>query len=121
MRRSRLLPVAALVVLTACSGARGDEVASAPIVATDGVVAITGTDQLRWSSERVTADTGDLTFELTCGDAVNHNLVVDGETIAECAPGQTATGTASLEPGEHEFLCTVPGHARSMRGTLTVG
>jgi azurin len=121
MRRSRLWPVAALVLLTACSAAGGEQVAAAPIVATDGVVAITGSDQIRWNSERITADTGELTFELTCGRAVNHNLVIDGETIAECAPGQTATGTASLEPGEHEFLCTVPGHARSMRGTLAVG
>lgn len=121
MRRSRPWPLAALVLLAACAGASGDEVSAEPIVATDGVVAITGTDRIRWSSERVTTDTGELTFELTCGDAVPHNLVVDGETIAECAPGETAMGTASLEPGEHEFLCTVPGHAQRMRGTLTVG
>lgn len=123
MRRSRLLvPVAALTLLTACASGAGDTAVSAePVAAEDGVVAITGTDRLRWSAEEVTADTGDLTFELTCEDAVNHNLVIDGEVIAECVPGQTGTGTTTLSEGEHEFVCTIPGHERSMRGTITVG
>lgn len=122
MRRSRLLVTAsALVLLGACSGGGEDEAAAEPIVAEDGVVALTGTDRLSWSAEEVTADTGELTFELTCEDAVNHNLVIDGEMVAECAPGATDTGSVSLEPGEHEFVCTVPGHDRTMRGTITVG
>lgn len=123
MRRSRqFAAVSALALLAACSGgAAGDEVASEPIVAEDGVVAITGTDRLRWSAEQVTSDTGDLTFELTCQDAVNHNLVIDGEVITECRRGEVGTGTVSLADGEHEFVCTVPGHDRTMRGTITVG
>jgi azurin len=123
MRRSRMLAAAsALVLLAACSGDGGDDGAAAePIVAEDGVVAITGTDQLRWSAEQITTDTGEVTVELTCEDAVNHNFVIDGEVIAECRPGETGTGTVSLADGEHEFVCTIPGHDRTMRGTITVG
>jgi plastocyanin len=123
MRRSRLLaPTAVLVLLTACAGGDGgqDDPAAETVAADDGVVAITGTDRLRWSAENITADTGDLTFELTCEEAVNHNLVIDGEEIAACFPGNTEPGTATLEPGEHEFVCTVPGHQRTMQGTITV-
>ncbi|WP_052666127.1 plastocyanin/azurin family copper-binding protein [Nitriliruptor alkaliphilus] len=123
MPRARTLAAAsALVLLAACSGGGGgDEAAAEPIVAEDGVVAITGTDRLQWSAEQITSETGELTFELTCEDAVNHNLVIDGEVIAECRPGQTGTGTVSLADGEHEFVCTIPGHDRTMRGTITVG
>jgi azurin len=123
MRRSRLsASVSALVLLAACSGGSdgGDAAAADPIVAEDGAVTLTGTDRLRWNADAVTADTGDLTFELICEDAVNHNLVIDGEVIAECTPGDQGAGSASLEAGEHEYVCTVPGHARTMRGTLTV-
>lgn len=122
MIRSRLLVASSILVLVAaCSsdGADGDAPAG-PVSAEDGVVALTGTDSLRWDAEQVTAETGDLTFELTCEEAVNHNLVIDGGVVAECAPGETTTGTVQLESGEHRFVCNVPGHERTMQGTITV-
>jgi plastocyanin len=121
VRRS-LAPAALLVALTACGGGGSStEIATEPVAAEDGTVTIVGTDRLRWSADRITTEPGELTIELVCEDAVNHNLVIDGEEVAVCTPGNRGTATVTLEPGEHEFVCTVPGHQRSMRGTITAG
>jgi plastocyanin len=121
--RSRLLvPLACLVLAAGCaSGGEAEEVAPEPVVAEDGQVTIVGTDRLRFDVEEVTAEPGELTFELVCEDAVNHNLVIAGEVVAECAPGQTDTGSIELEAGTYRYLCNVPGHERTMQGTVTVG
>jgi plastocyanin len=122
-RRSRLLaPLAALVLAAGCaSGGDEEEAAPEPVAAEDGQVTITGTDRLRFDVEEVTAEPGELTFELVCEDAVNHNLVIAGEVVAECAPGQTDTGSIELEAGTYRYLCNVPGHERTMQGNVTVG
>jgi plastocyanin len=122
VRRSRLLlPLAATLLLAGCAGdGGGGEIATEPVAAEDGAISITGTDRLRWDPEQVTSDTGELTIELVCEDAVNHNLVIDGEELAVCRPGGSETASVSLDAGEHEFVCTVPGHQRTMRGTITV-
>jgi plastocyanin len=121
VRRS-LAPAVLLVLLTACGGGGSStEIATEPVVAEDGSVTIVGTDRLRWSAERITTEPGELTVELVCEDAVNHNLVIDGEEVAVCTPGGSDTATVTFDEGEHEFVCTVPGHQRSMRGTITAG
>jgi hypothetical protein len=110
MKRFRT-PAAALGVglaltLAACGGggsedASGDAGGSAAV--TDGTFALMGTDQLTWDVEAASAPAGDLTIELTCGDAVNHNVVIEGvdgdAVIAECNPGETDSGTVTLEAG----------------------
>lgn len=122
MRRSRVLSSAlALLLLAGCAGGGGEETSTEPVAAEDGAISVVGTDRLRWEPEQITSDTGDLTIELVCEDAVNHNLVIDGEELAVCRPGGTDTATVSLDEGAHEFVCTVPGHQRTMRGTITVG
>jgi plastocyanin len=124
LRRSRLLaPVAALVLAAGCASAGEEEEGPAPepVTAEDGQVTITGTDRLRFDVEEVTAEPGELTFELVCEEAVNHNLVIAGEVVAECAPGGTDTGSIELEAGTHRYLCNVPGHERTMQGNVTVG
>lgn len=123
LRRSRLLaPLAALVLAAGCaSGGEDDGPAPEPVVAEDGQVTIVGTDRLRFDVEEVIAEPGELTFELVCEDAVNHNLVIAGEVAAECAPGATDTGSIELEAGTYRYLCNVPGHERTMQGDVTVG
>ena len=117
-------PILALLllgaVLTACGdGGDGQEQARA---AEDGVLRLVGQDDLRWDVERLTAPAGAVTFELTCEDAVNHNVVIDelDEEVAVCAPGETGTGSIELQPGSYTYVCTVPGHESSMRGELVV-
>jgi hypothetical protein len=42
------------------------------------------------------------------------------EVIVKAAPGESATGEVTLEPGEYTYYCSVPGHRTTMEGTLTV-
>ncbi len=122
-RRGLLLAVVGVMALTlaACGGGEADP--SAGGEAADDVLRVVGQDDLSWDVEELAAPAGTVEFELTCGDAVNHNLVieeVDAE-VAACEPGETVTGTVDLEPGTYTYICTVPGHESSMRGELVVG
>ena len=114
-RRVALLVAAAALVLTACGGDSGADLPDADIV-------LVGTDTLQWEPDRLTVDSGTLSVAIVCGRGVNHNLVIDetGEEVAACAPGQTAFGEVTLDPGLYTYVCTVPGHEVSMRGVLEV-
>lgn len=114
-----LMALAATVALTACGG--GDPEEGAP-GETAETVSVVGQDTLTWDAEEVTVDAGTVTVELTCEGGVNHNFVIEetDEVVAECAPGESTTGTVDLDAGEYEYICTVPGHETTMRGTLTV-
>ena len=64
------------------------------------------------------------TLEVVNAGTAAHNLSIAGSGIVttDLAGGDTETlDLSSLEPGEYEILCTIPGHADSgMTGTLTV-
>jgi plastocyanin len=117
----RLAAAVVLAFVVACGGPAATE-DGADADADPGTVAVVGRDDLTWDTERLTAPSGTITVELTCEPAVNHNLVIDetDELVAECAPGETVSGTVELPPGTYTYVCTVPGHERTMRGTLTV-
>jgi plastocyanin len=125
--RAGVLLVAAAVGLGGCvpgSGVQpsgGGDTAADP-AAFDGRIAVVGTDDLRWDVEELTVGAGTIEVALTCEDRVNHNLTFEGSRveIVVCRPGETRTGVVELEPGEYTYLCTVPGHEATMRGTLTV-
>jgi uncharacterized cupredoxin-like copper-binding protein len=106
-------------VLVACGG--GDGPGDQPPGDQAADVTLVGTDSLTFEPEEASAAAGEVTIALTCAPGINHNVTVDGTLVAECAPGETATGSIELEAGDLEFVCTVPGHERSMRGTLSVG
>jgi plastocyanin len=118
--RLTLLALTATVALAACGD--GDPEQGAP-EETAETVAVVGQDNLTWDAEELTVDAGTITVELTCEGGVNHNFVIEetDEEVVECAPGETETGTVDLDAGEYEYICTVPGHESTMRGTLTVG
>jgi plastocyanin len=117
--RLTLLALTTTVALAACGD--GDPEQGAP-GQTAETVAVVGQDTLTWDAEELTVDAGTITVELTCEGGVNHNFVIEetDEEVVECAPGETETGTVDLEAGEYEYICTVPGHESTMRGTLTV-
>lgn len=117
--RTVIATAAAALALAACGGDDGDAAGGA---ASGDTLQIVGTDSLTWDVESFEAPAGTLTVELTCEDAVNHNFVIDetGEEVVACDPGETATGTVDLEPGDYTYVCTVPGHETTMRGELTV-
>jgi plastocyanin len=117
--RSALHLAAAVLVLSACAGGGTD---APPVDVPDGALEVVGTDRLEFVPETLSASAGAITFALTCEGGVNHNLVIDetDEVVAECRRGQTGVGTVELEPGTYTYVCTIPGHERTMRGTLTV-
>jgi plastocyanin len=121
--RAMLVAAAAAMALTACGGDNGDgDDNGAATGGGDSDITVVGLDTLEWDTETLEAEAGEITVELTCEDAVNHNFVIDetDEEVAECAPGETVEGTVELEAGEYTYVCTVPGHESRMRGTLTV-
>lgn len=118
MSRSRksaagLLLVAALS-LSGCGG--GD--AALP----EADIVVVGTDRLTWEPDRIAVQPGTSTVAIVCEGGANHNLVIEetGEEIAACAPGRTAFGEVTLDPGNYTYVCTVPGHEQTMRGALAV-
>lgn len=121
VRRTRLVftGLAAALALTACGADEPEEGAPEREAKT---VAVVGQDNLTWDADELAADAGEITVRLTCEDAVNHNLTLEetDEEVVACAPGETVTGTVTLEAGEYTYVCTVPGHEQTMRGILTV-
>lgn len=116
-RSTATIAVLALLVV-GCTG--GSDAAVEP-PETDADLAVVGTDTLRWEPERLRAEAGEITVALTCQGGVNHNLVIEevGQ-IAECSRGETAEASVELDAGTYEYVCTIPGHARTMTGELTV-
>lgn len=116
LRVARAAAVLALiaVALAACGGDGGG----------GEVLSVTGTNELRYEPDELTAPPGQVTIELTAEDAVEHTVVIeelgDRQVVAADA-GATATGTVDLEAGTYTFYCDVPGHRDAgMEGTLEV-
>jgi len=118
-RRALMAVAAAAIALTACGE---DEPEQGAPEQTAETVAVVGQDTLTWDADELAVDAGTITVELTCEGGVNHNFVIEetGEDVVDCAPGESATGTVDLDAGVYEYVCTVPGHESTMRGTLTV-
>lgn len=99
------------ILLTACGGS--------------ATVTVTGTDELTFDPETLSAPAGEQTVELTSEAGAGHTFVIEGvnadEPVVEAAAGETATGAVTLEPGSYTFYCSIPGHrAAGMEGTLDV-
>jgi plastocyanin len=66
---------------------------------------------------------GDTTITLENRGSIEHNVAFEelgDEVVVEAAPGESATGEVTLEPGEYTYYCSVPGHRSTMEGTLAV-
>ena len=80
---------------------------------------------LAFQKDSLTAPAGEITLVMENPSAVEHNIAVKGDGVDEkgevVGQGDTSEVTATLEAGEYEFYCSVPGHeAAGMEGTLTV-
>jgi plastocyanin len=69
---------------------------------------------------------GETTFTLTNEGEFPHALEIEGsgleEETEELGPGESASLTVDLEPGEYELYCPVGDHRdQGMEGTLVVG
>jgi plastocyanin len=80
---------------------------------------------LAFQKESLTAPAGEITLAMENPSSVDHNIAVEGEGVDEegevVGEGGTSEVTATFEPGDYTFYCSVPGHqAAGMEGTLTV-
>lgn len=133
MRRVLAL-VFAILALAACSR-QAPEVTSQEQVPADERTAAAATEgatdgggaeatwvavDIDFESAPASLPAGPQTITLVNNGQAVHNVTIDGETIVEAQGGQTAEGEIELEPGTHEYICSVPGHDASMNGELTV-
>jgi plastocyanin len=82
---------------------------------------------LKFDRSSLTAKAGDVTIDLTnpSGATAPHAVEIEGQGVEEesdtIEPGNSASVTAKLEPGEYEFYCPVGNQQDAgMEGTLTV-
>jgi uncharacterized cupredoxin-like copper-binding protein len=70
---------------------------------------------------------GEYTFQLVNGGTTTHGLEIDGPGVEDekadlSAPGASSSVTVTLQAGEYEIYCPVPGHRdMGMQTTITVG
>src|SRR5688572_17493748 len=81
--------------------------------------------ELKFDQTSLEAAAGEVTITMVNEGALPHNVAIEGNGVDEkgdvVTEGGTSTVTATLEPGEYTFYCSVPGHqAGGMEGTLTV-
>lgn len=80
--------------------------------------------ELYFDPDRVAIEAGEtVNLRLVNTGQVFHDLTVPAaDLVLEAQPGEEASGALELsEPGEYEFLCSVPGHeGGGMRGTIVV-
>ena len=79
---------------------------------------------LAFDQTELTAAAGEVTIEFTNESGIPHNVEVEGNGVEEVSDTITEGSTEltlTLEAGEYEFYCAVPGHKEGgMEGTLTV-
>jgi plastocyanin len=130
-----LLTALALVVAVAACGGDDDEGSEEPAAEetttedTGGggetiMLAADPGGDLAFDQTELTAAAGEVTIELMNESGIPHNVEVEGngvEEVSETITEGSTSLTLTLEPGEYEFYCAVPGHREGgMEGTLTV-
>lgn len=134
-----LTTLALVVAVTACGGDDDDEDSEEPAAEEtttedtggggggDAVTIMLAADpggDLAFDQTELTAAAGEVTIELMNDSGLPHNVEVEGngvEEVSETITEGSTSLTLTLEPGEYEFYCAVPGHREGgMEGTLTV-
>ncbi len=129
-----LTTLALVVAVAACGGDDDDEGSEEPAAEEttgggggDAVTIMLAADpngDLAFDQTELTAAAGEVTIEFTNESGIPHNVEVEGNGVEEVSDTITEGSTSltlTLEPGEYEFYCAVPGHREGgMEGTLTV-
>jgi mono/diheme cytochrome c family protein len=103
------------------------EVSEKPVVAENGVLQIDADPggALSFTAVNAEAPAGQVELVMANESSVQHNIAVKDGGIDEQGPvvgqGGTSRVSASLQPGEYVFYCSVPGHEEGgMTGNLIV-
>jgi plastocyanin len=83
------------------------------------------TGATRFDKTALSATAGQVTITMTNPSPVGHNVALKGNGVDEQGDvvqgDEKSTVEATVEAGQYEFYCSVPGHEQSgMKGTLTV-
>ncbi len=118
--RGPVVVVVTGVVLLALVVAAGAAGSSGPASAPDADLELT-TANLRFSSEQLSAEAGEVAVVVRNSDLFWHTFTIDDLDVDVRVP-VTAERQATFDasPGTYTFYCRVPGHETIMRGTLTV-
>jgi plastocyanin len=122
------LSLAALILaLSACGGGDDDGEPSGNGGGDGTALELVGGpgSELKFDKTSLEAAAGEVTITMTNEGDLPHNVAIEGNGVDEkgevVTKDGTSTVTATLEPGEYTFYCSVPGHqAGGMEGTLTV-
>jgi plastocyanin len=107
---------------TTGGGAAGDGGAGAQTLALEA----DPSGALKYDTDQLDANAGDVTIDFTNPAPIQHDVVLeqDSQDVGRTdliSGGDEDSFTATLQPGEYTFYCSVPGHRESgMEGTLTV-
>lgn len=107
------------ILATAVESGASDE----PAVAEDGVLTIPADPggRLLYVHSTAQAPPGELEIVMPNESQVPHDLVIDDKGKTPVVVGETGSFTATFEPGEYTYYCSVPGHRQAgMEGVLTV-
>lgn len=109
----------------ALAAAGGAAQSDEPAVAKNGTIEIPSdpTGALAFTFPTAEAEAGEVEIVMPNEAPIEHNIAIQevGAVGDVVGTGQDSTITADLDPGEYEYVCTVPGHAEGgMVGTLTV-
>ena len=122
-RVRRLAAVGVLsLALSACGNGGQEPDAGAPSPAASDRLEVEAGD-LYFAPDTITAPAGEVEVSLVNVGTAPHDFVIEelgDEVVAHVEPGETASGTVSLEAGTYTFYCSIPGHRSQMEGTLTV-
>jgi uncharacterized cupredoxin-like copper-binding protein len=124
--------LAAGLMIAACGGSSSDQAgssgASSGGASSGGKTVAVAADPggaLKFTTTKLTAPSGKVTFNFTNKASIPHALEIEGHGIeaktSTVTGGKSSVTVKDLKPGTYEFYCPVPGHrAAGMEGTLTV-
>ena len=121
-----LLAVLAVLIAAGCGGDENGGGDAAPEAeATEQTIQVSASE-FAFDPPDLTADTGELTIELTNDGEFPHAIEIEGNGVEESSDevnaGESTSLTVSLEEGTYRVYCPVGDHeGRGMVGTLTVG
>lgn len=124
---------AGLLLVTSCSGApeaadptpsmdAGMDMSEHEPAATEGAVLEIEGSEFAFDPAELKAAAGPTTIRLTNKGASEHDIMIDELDVhLTAAAGASAETEVTLEPGNYELYCSIPGHRESgMQGKLTV-
>jgi plastocyanin len=128
MRRIALILAALAIPLAAGCGGDEDDGGNGTQAADAGggqTIQVSATE-FAFDPSDISAEPGDITFELTNDGGAPHALEIEGNGVEESSDtingGESTSLSVNLEDGTYEIYCPVGDHRdRGMVGTLTVG